>query len=195
MKRSPPKIVLASGSRYRSDLLRRIVSRFEIVETHVDETPADSEPGELLAPRLASAKARRAAADFPEALIIGADQVAQLDTTLLGKPGNATNARKQLRLCSDREVKFLTSVCVLTPGVPDQNHTDTTIVRFRHLTSQEIDRYVALDEPYGCAGSFKWEKSGISLFESIRTTDPTALTGLPLIWLSSALRSAGMPVP
>jgi septum formation protein len=157
----------------------------------VDETP---EPGELpaaLAARLALAKAksiRRA-----DAIVIASDQVAALDGRLLGKPGNHDAALGQLEACQGREVVFHTAVCVSSDhGRTINEHVDLTRVRFRQRSRAELSRYLDRDQPFDCAGGFKAEALGIALFESIESHDPTALIGLPLIWLANALRTAGL---
>jgi septum formation protein len=184
-------VVLASGSRYRRELLARLGLPFESSVPDVDETP---EPGELpaaLAARLALAKAksiRRA-----DAIVIASDQVAALDGRLLGKPGNHDAALGQLEACQGREVVFHTAVCVSSDhGRTINEHVDLTRVRFRQRSRAELSRYLDRDQPFDCAGGFKAEALGIALFESIESHDPTALIGLPLIWLANALRTAGL---
>lgn len=184
-------VVLASGSRYRRELLARLGLPFESSVPNVDETP---EPGELpaaLAARLALAKAksiRRA-----DAIVIASDQVAALDGRLLGKPGNHDAALGQLEACQGREVVFHTAVCVSSDhGRTINEHVDLTRVRFRQRSRAELSRYLDRDQPFDCAGGFKAEALGIALFESIESHDPTALIGLPLIWLANALRTAGL---
>lgn len=184
-------VVLASGSRYRRELLARLGLPFESSVPNVDETP---EPGELpaaLAARLALAKAksiRRA-----DAIVIASDQVAALDGRLLGKPGNHDAALGQLEACQGREVVFHTAVCVSSDhGRTINEHVDLTRVRFRQRSRAELSRYLDRDQPLDCAGGFKAEALGIALFESIESHDPTALIGLPLIWLANALRTAGL---
>jgi septum formation protein len=184
-------VVLASGSRYRRELLARLGLPFESSVPDVDETP---EPGELpaaLAARLALAKAksiRRA-----DAIVIASDQVAALDGRLLGKPGNHDAALGQLEACQGREVVFHTAVCVSSDhGRTINEHVDLTRVRFRQRSRAELSRYLDRDQPLDCAGGFKAEALGIALFESIESHDPTALIGLPLIWLANALRTAGL---
>jgi septum formation protein len=184
-------LVLASGSRYRRELLARLGLPFESSAPDVDETP---EPGELpaaLAARLALAKAksiRRA-----DAIVIGSDQVASLDGRLLGKPGNHAAALDQLEACQGREAVFHTAVCVSTDhGRTINEHVDLTRVRFRQRSRAELSRYLDREPAYDCAGGFKAEGLGIALFEAIESHDPTALIGLPMIWLAEALRTAGL---
>jgi len=189
-------VLLASTSAYRRELLARLGLAFEALAPGVEET---HRPGELpvdRALRLAEEKARSVAARHPEALVIGSDQVAACGATLLEKPGDARRCREQLALLSGRSARFYTACAVLAPrsGV-HVAHVDTTTVSFRRLSGEEIARYVECDRPFDCAGGFKAEALGISLLESIETQDPSALIGLPLIWLAGALRDAGFAVP
>ena len=192
----PPRVVLASTSRYRAELLRRLLVDFEPCRPDVDETP---QPGELpaaRAARLAVAKAAAVAAGRRDALIIGSDQVAELDGDLLRKPGSIANACAQLAASSGHTVAFHTAVCVIdTRSGRRTSRIDHTQVQFRTLSSAEIERYVARERPLDCAGSFKCEGLGISLFEHIDSSDPTALIGLPLIALAQLLRAAGLSLP
>lgn len=190
-----PDIVLASRSPYRRELLARLLPDFAAVAQDVDESPTPGEYPADLATRLATLKARAALAAHPHAVIIGSDQVADLGGRILGKPGSVEAAVGQLRDCSGRTVDFHTAVCVLGPaGLPELNHLDTTRVRFRKLTVDEIRRYVAADLPLDCAGSFKAERRGVVLFTAIESMDPTAIQGLPLIWVADALRRVGIPL-
>jgi len=146
--------------------------------------------------RLALAKARAIAASFPAAIVIGSDQVASCDGRVLHKPGTAERARAQLAQLSGRNADFHTACAVLAPhGAGEQHHIDLTQIRFRALAADEIARYVEREQPLDCAGSFKSEALGITLFETIETHDPTALIGLPLLWLAGALRRAGLSLP
>lgn len=191
-----PGIILASTSRYRRELLARLGLPFECVPPGIDESLQASDTVEELPRRLAKQKAEAVAEHFPQALVIGSDQVAVRDGALLGKPGSEANCRRQLRESSGREVVFLTAVHVINgPEGQADAHLDVTRVRFRQLEAAEIDRYVARERPLDCAGGFKAEALGISLFETIESRDPTALTGLPMIWLCAALRRAGHAVP
>lgn len=189
------RLLLASTSRYRRELLERLRLPFEAASPDVDETPRLGEAPATLAARLAAAKAHVVAARAPDAIVIGSDQVAELAGEALGKPGNREAAIAQLTRCSGRTVDFLTAVHVATPGAIDQAHLDRTRVVFRPLTMEEIVRYVDADQPFDCAGSFRCEGLGISLFERIETTDPTALVGLPLIATAALLRQAGITLP
>lgn len=190
-----PRLVLASTSRYRAELLSRLRLPFETVRPDVDEVPAAGESPASLALRLATAKATAVAATRPEALVIGSDQVASCDGRILGKPGTRANAIAQLQAMSGREVVFLTAVAVASAGGPGEQALDTTTVRFRQLPDDEIARYVDAESPLDCAGSFKCEGLGIALFESIESRDPTALVGLPLIATARLLRARGVVIP
>jgi len=192
----PPRIVLASQSPYRRELLGRLLADFTCLSPRVDESRAPGEPPRDLALRLARLKAAAGASLHPGALVIGSDQVAALGDSILGKPGTAERAVAQLLQCSGQQVEFYTAVCVAGPGaLPELSHIDTTRVQFRPLTRQEAERYVAADQPLDCAGSFKAERRGVLLLESIDNLDPTGIQGLPLIWLGRALVSRGVVLP
>jgi len=187
-----PTVVLASTSPYRRALLQRILTGFSTAAPPVDESRLDGEtPGDMAA-RLATAKARAVAAGHPGAVVIGSDQVAELDGRLLGKPGDAARARAQLAASSGRTVRFFTAVCVIGADGMEHLAVDRTDVRFRTLSDREIATYVEREQPLDCAGSFKSEGLGIALFERIDSRDPTALVGLPLIALARLLRQAGV---
>jgi septum formation protein len=191
-----PRIVLASTSRYRRELLSRLVADFDVAAPDVDETPQTNETPSALAARLAEAKARAVAAGRTDALVIGSDQVAELDGRPIGKPGTAERARAQLAASAGRTLVFHTAVCVLdTRSATIDAAIDRTEVVFRALSADEIARYVARENPLDAAGSFKAEGAGIALFERIESTDPTALIGLPLIALARLLRAAGFTLP
>ncbi|MBN8736742.1 MAG: septum formation protein Maf [Xanthomonadales bacterium] len=193
---SAPRIVLASTSRYRAELLRRLLDDFEQVSPDVDEPELPGEAPGARALRLAVAKAEAAARDRPDALVIGSDQVAAHGETVLHKPGNIENARQQLRASSGNVVDFHTALCVIdTRSGKSGTALDHTRVVFRVLTDPEIDRYLAIERPFDCAGSFKSEGAGISLFERIESEDPTGLIGMPLIALARLLRKAGYALP
>ncbi|HEL3864809.1 TPA: septum formation inhibitor Maf [Stenotrophomonas maltophilia] len=187
-------LVLASTSRYRRELLQRLALPFECARPEVDETPSSGEAPLDLAVRLAAAKAADVAARHPGAWVIGSDQVADLEGRPLGKPGTVDAACAQLAAMAGRTVRFHTAIS-LTRGGESLAALDLTEVRFRHLDAAEIARYVAAEQPLDCAGSFKCEGLGISLFEAIDSRDPTALVGLPLIALCGLLRRAGFRVP
>lgn len=189
----PSRVVLASQSPYRRELLSRLLSGFRVLAPQVDESRQPGEPPRDLALRLARMKAGAVASLSTGCLVIGSDQVAALGDETLGKPGTPGRAVEQLLRCSGRLVEFHTAVCVAGPGPePELCHADTTLVRFRPLTRPEAESYVAADQPLDCAGSFKAERRGVLLLESIESQDPTAIQGLPLIWLGGALRSRGL---
>jgi septum formation protein len=189
-------LILASTSRYRRALLERIAPPFEVQSPRVDEAALDAEAPRARAVRLSLAKARAVAERHPKAIVIGSDQVAALGGRVLDKPGDEETCRAQLGALSGRSAHFYTGCAVI--GLDAElryEHLDTTTVVFRSLTETEIHRYVAREKPFDCAGGFKVEALGITLFERIESTDPTALIGLPLIWLASALRKAGYLLP
>jgi septum formation protein len=188
-------LVLASTSRYRRELLSRLGLEFETFAPDIDETPMRDEAPAVTASRLAQAKARSAIARFPNALVLGSDQVAEVDGFRLDKPGNPQRAREQLLRASGRDVVFHTAVALLNTGTDDmQTALVPTRVRFRQLSLREIDVYLQREQPFDCAGSAKSEGLGVALLESINGTDPTALIGLPLIQVVSMLNAAGLPV-
>lgn len=189
------RLILASTSIYRRDLLARLRLPFETARPEVDEHPLRDETPLALAERLAIAKAGVIARREPGAFVIGSDQVAELEGQPLGKPGNRDGAIAQLGAMSGRNVRFLTAVCVQREGDAAKVAIDTTTVRFRALPLAEIERYVDAEQPFDCAGSFKSEGLGITLFDAIESTDPTALIGLPLIATARLLREAGFVLP
>lgn len=194
MKR--PRIVLASTSRYRAGLLRRIIADFEQISPDTDEQALPTESPCARATRLASTKAQAVASDLPDALIIGSDQVAALGNEVLHKPGNIEKAHEQLRASSGNKIDFFTGLCLVdTRNGQLRTALDHTRVFFRELSEAEIERYVAVERALDCAGSFKSEGAGIALFERIDSHDPTALIGLPLIALTRMLRDAGVALP
>lgn len=186
-----PALILASTSRYRQELLGRLRIPFEAVAPEVDEAAQPGEAPAALAERLALAKARAVAARFPGAVVLGSDQVAELDGEAIGKPGTHENAAEQLRRMSGREVVFQTAVAVVAPGVAAIERAEVR-VRFRALSDAAIEAYLRADEPYDCAGSAKVESLGIALLEAVESDDPTALIGLPLIRTCALLRRAGL---
>jgi septum formation protein len=186
-------LILASTSPYRKALLKRLQLPFRCESPRVDEQAAPGEAPAALAARLATAKARAVAARHPGALVIGSDQVAALGAQILGKPGDHPRACEQLRACSGRRVTFFTAVALLSTNFEEQ-HTERFEVQLRELRAAEIDDYLQRDQPYDCAGSFKWESLGIALFQRLQGDDPTALEGLPLIALCRLLTAAGYPV-
>jgi septum formation protein len=191
-----PPLILASTSRYRRALLERIAPPFEVMSPGVDEAAIPGESPRARAERLSFAKARAVAEQHPDAIVIGSDQVAAMGNRVLDKPGNAANCRSQLTMLSANTATFFTG-CAVVGGTAEisLNYVDATTVAFRRLTSAEIDRYIERERPFDCAGGFKVEALGITLFARIDSSDPTALIGLPLIWLASALRKAGYLLP
>lgn len=189
-----PGLVLASTSPYRRELLARLQLPFDTVRPEVDEAALTGETPTALALRLAVAKAEAVAVLRPGARVIGSDQVADFDGAALGKPGGRDAAIAQLEAMSGSTVAFRTAVAVASGGSV-ASALDTTIVRFRHLDRAEIARYVDREQPFDCAGSFKSEGLGITLFESIESRDPTALVGLPLLETLRLLRASGLALP
>lgn len=188
-------IILASTSPYRRVLLERLQLPFSCIPPEVDEIAHPGEAPKELAGRLAMAKACAVADLYPDALVIGSDQVASLGDRTLGKPGNIENAREQLRMSSKNEVMFYTGVALVSRARRfERCHVEPFGVRFRTLDDARIDTYLQREQPYDCAGSFKAEGLGIALFERLRGDDPTSLEGLPLIALSSLLAEAGIDV-
>jgi septum formation protein len=190
-----PRLILASTSIYRRELLERLRLPFETARPEVDENPRPGESPIALAERLAIAKAGAIAEREPAAFVIGSDQVAELDGRPLGQPGTRDGALAQLGAMSGRAVHFRTAVCVRHGEHAPRLAIDTTTVRFRSLSFAEIERYVDAEQPLDCAGSFKSEGLGITLFDAIETIDPTALIGLPLIATARLLREAGFVLP
>ena len=177
-------------------LLRRLGIPFDAIAPEIDETVGTHEsPADLVA-RLAFEKADVICQRFPAVMVIGSDQVAVFDGKILGKPGNHAAAFQQLESFSGQSVEFLTAVVTRcqASGFSEQ-YTDHTMVHFRSLTHAEINRYLETEKPYDCAGAFKAESLGVTLFESIHNDDPTALIGLPLIHVAAMLRRAGMRLP
>ena len=189
-------ILLASSSRYRQGLLDRFLDDYQTLSPDIDESAREGEDPNTLATRLARAKAEAASSTNQNSLVIGADQLAVLEGNVMGKPGDHHKAVEQLLAASGQSVKFLTAVCVLDPLTRQRfEHTDTTVVRFRQFDRRLADAYLMHDEPYDCAGSFKVEGAGFVLFESVQTDDPTALIGLPMIWLAGRLQELGHLLP
>lgn len=193
---SSPDIILASSSRYRQALLERFLGDFDTASPSIDESGIDGEsPGDR-ATRLARAKAEIVSSQHRDALVIGADQLAVLDGEVLGKPGEHRTAVEQLLAASGKKVRFITAVCVLDPVSRRRyEHSDETVVQFRQFDRRLADAYLRYDEPYDCAGSFKIEGAGFVLFESVSNQDPTALVGLPMIWLAGTLMELGYVLP
>ena len=189
------KLILASTSPYRRELLSRLGLPFSVENPQTDETPVAGESPENLALRLSEAKARALAKTFPDALIIGSDQVATVNTKIYGKPGNHENAKRQLQELSGKTVNFFTGICLFNART---GHADVrgvpTLVTFRQLSDEEIENYLRREPAYNCAGSAKSEGLGIALLSSMIGEDPNALVGLPLIALCDMLRQQGVSV-
>lgn len=190
---SPLRLILASTSRYRREMLQRLRLPFDVVSPGVDESPRPGEAPRDLAVRLALAKARAVADQHPQAVVIGSDQVADLAGEAIGKPGTHERAVGQLQRMRGRSVVFQTAIAVVRQdaafAVVD---LAAVTVQFRHLSDPEIERYLRAEEPYDCAGSAKSEGLGIALLDAIHSDDPTALVGLPLIRTARLLRQAGL---
>jgi septum formation protein len=191
---SNPPLILGSTSVYRRELLERLRIPFEAVSPKVDETPQTGENSLDLALRLAQAKAAAVAKQYPNAWVIGSDQVADLCGAAIGKPGNFERALAQLQLMRGQMVTFHTALCLMK-GDSFTTLSVPTEVTFRKLSDEVLESYLLAEEPYDCAGSAKSEGLGISLLESIKSDDPTALIGLPLIALTGLLRDAGFTIP
>lgn len=193
---SARQLVLASTSRYRRELLERLQLPFIAAAPDIDETPVGDEAPRELALRLACAKAQAVQATFPTALIIGCDQVAVVNGTLLGKPGNHENATRQLRLMRGKPISFFTALCLLNAQTARvQRDVVTAIVYMRELSDAQIERYLDAEQPYDCAGSARIEGLGITLVEKLQGDDPHALIGLPLIRLCDMLRNENITLP
>ncbi len=193
MLQSPPALILGSTSRYRRELLERLRLPFDVVAPQVDEAARVGETPAALAERLAHAKAAAVAARHPEAVVIGSDQVAELDGAAIGKPGSHDRAVEQLRAMRGRAVVFHTAVTVMrAAGGYERSVRVPVTVRVRRLNDAEIEHYLRTEQPYDCAGSAKCETLGIAMLDAIESDDPTALVGLPLIRTSAMLREAGI---
>ncbi len=189
------KLVLASTSPYRRELLARLKIPFDVLSPDVDETPLPNETPEQTAHRLSIAKAKAAAPQHSDALIIGSDQVATLDGLQLGKPHTHENATRQLRMMRGRSVVFHTALSLFNSRTGNvQSKVVPFTVHFRNLSDQQIERYLAKEQPYNCAGSAKSEGLGIALIERMEGDDPNALVGLPLIALVEMLQNEGLDV-
>ena len=189
-----PSLILASTSKYRRELLERLRIPFEVISPKVDETPLTGESTLELALRLAHAKAAAVAKEHPHAWVIGSDQVADLCGAAIGKPGTFERALAQLQLMRGQTVIFQTALCLMKDDIQTSLCVPTE-VSFRKLPDSVLEAYLLAEEPYDCAGSAKSEGLGISLLESIKSDDPTALIGLPLIALTGLLRDAGFAIP
>ncbi len=192
----PRQLILGSTSVYRRQLLARLRLPFDVVAPGVDETPASRETPREIALRLALAKAQAVSARYPDAVVIGSDQVADFNGEPLGKPGTHARATTQLRLMRGKTVVFQTALAVTCRATGFSNVDLAAVtVKFRELTDREIEAYLLAETPYDCAGSAKSESLGIALLESIDSDDPTALVGLPLIRTCRMLRAAGVEIP
>ncbi len=190
-----PRLVLASTSTYRRELLERLGIPFETANPKTDETPLAGETPEQTALRLSEAKAKAVAAQFPDALIIGSDQVATLNGQIFGKPGNHENAVRQLQTMRGRTVNFFTGLSLFNSKTgTTRTRGVATLVTFRDLSDSEIENYLRREQPYNCAGSAKSEGLGIAVIARMQGDDPNALIGLPLIALCDMLREEGVAV-
>ncbi len=187
------KLLLASCSPYRRELLARLRIPFDCASPDIDETPSANESPQDYVARLAYEKARALAAQYPQHWIIGSDQTCVLNNQICGKPGNHDNAVAQLQRANGQRVSFYTGLCLLNSDRGEYySLTEPFHVHFRNLSDAEIERYVALEQPYDCAGSFKVEGLGINLFEKLEGRDANSLIGLPLIGLLDLMRKAGL---
>ena len=189
-------LILASSSPYRKELLQRLHIEFECISPDIDESSLENEQPGAYVQRLAIEKAAEIGKSYPNSLIIGSDQCCVNNNIILGKPRDRDNAIEQLSAASGKCIEFLTGVSIQHPQSGwHQEWMDTFTVEFRELTLDEIKRYLDAEQPFNCAGSFKSEKLGISLCQSMRGDDPTALIGLPLIRVAQCLREFGLQVP
>ena len=188
-----PELILGSSSKYRQELLSRLHLPFSVVSPNIDESIRVGETPVDTAMRLALEKAQYIALTHPEAIIIGADQVATVDNVQLGKAGNHANALKQLQMMRGKTVLFHSALCVLDARTGQSDVRDViTRATLRDLSDEELSAYLHIEQPYDCAGSAKVEALGITLLEKVESDDPTALIGLPLIALTDMLRQAGV---
>lgn len=191
---TPPPLILASSSPYRSQMLERLGLPFSAVTSGIDETPEPGESPEALVRRLALEKARHIAPRHPDALIIGADQVSVLGDEILGKPGSRERAIEQIQRMSGKRVDYLSGIALIGPGMERIDIVPTRLT-YRDLDQREIERYVDRDRPFDCAGAMRSESLGIALLETLSSDDPTALIGMPLIRIAQWLRAAGYEIP
>ncbi len=193
MSKSHPELILASSSPFRRELLSRLGMEFLSVSPDVDEARLPDESAEALVQRLALDKAQAVAESHADALIIGSDQVATIDGEILGKPGSHERAAEQLAQASGKRVSFLTGLCLLNSATGRSQVTcEPFYVDFRELSRSQIDSYLRREQPYNCAGSFKSEGLGITLFQRLHGEDPASLIGLPLIRLVDMLQNEGI---
>ncbi len=191
-----PRLILASTSPHKTALLKRLRLAFHSFDPGIDESTQPGESPEQLVVRLAQAKAKVQIETYPRALIVGSDQIALVGGEIMGKPGTPEKAREQLRKASGQHVEFLAGLCLLNSAL-DRVQVDCVrySIQFRALTGEQIDRYLALEQPYDCAGSIKSERLGVALFTKMTGDDPTVLLGLPLIRLVTMLANEGIHVP
>ncbi len=195
MSKPHPTLILASSSPYRRELLSRLGMEFSSVSPEVDESHLPDESVETLVMRLAQNKAQKIAETHPDALIIGSDQVATIDGQILGKPGSHARAVTQLMQASGKRVSFFTGLCLLNSASGKcQLACEPFHVDFRVLSRQQIENYLGREQPYNCAGSFKSEGLGITLFQRMQGDDPASLIGLPLIRLVDMLQKEGVEI-
>lgn len=188
-------IILASGSVYRKQQLQSLGLAFTVCAADIDESAEPNEAPAELASRLAVAKAMKVKSSNPTACVIGSDQVCALGARVYGKPGTVARAREQLQAFSNNCIEFFTALCFVDVMGEQRVHVDKTQVTFRPLTTEEIERYIEIEQPLDCAGSFKVESLGLSLFDAVVSADPSALQGLPLIKLCEFLRLNGYHIP
>ena len=190
------RLILASSSRYRRELLQKLQLEFECISPDIDESHRSNEAADEYVQRLAVEKAAKIGQQHSQALIIGSDQCSVNGEQILGKPKDHQHAVEQLRAASGRAIHFHTAVSIQHPESGWQRDwTNTFAVNFRILSNEEIERYLKAEQPYDCAGSFKSEQLGIALCESMQGNDPTALIGLPLIKVAQSLREFGLQIP
>ncbi len=192
----PPSVILASTSRYRAELLKRLQLDFQQIAPNCDETPLQGESAADLVVRLSVGKAQSVAKQFPEHLIIGSDQVASCNGAIIGKPGDHAAAVAQLQLLSGQTVSFLTGLCVMQQQSQKAFQSLVpTDVRFKKLDTAQIERYLKADQPYDCAASFRSEGYGCTIVENIASDDPAAIIGLPVIRVAEFLKDLGLQLP
>jgi septum formation protein len=190
------RLILASSSPFRKELLERLHIDFECISPEIDESSLENEQPGAYVQRLAIEKATEISSAHKDCLIIGSDQCCVNNNIILGKPKNRDNAIEQLSTASGKSIEFLTGVSIQHPASGwHREWMDTFTVKFRHLSLVEIERYLDIEQPFNCAGSFKSEKLGVSLCQSMHGDDPTALIGLPLIKVAQCLREFGLQVP
>ena len=187
-----PKLILASTSKYRQQQLSSLGFEFTLQKEPVNESPLNDESPEQLAKRLACEKAQAVALKHPDAIVIGADQVASIGKDLIGKPASKSNAIAQLKAASGKTMRLYTAFALFTKNTKIAAEVETVEITFRTLSEREIRNYVELDQPLDCAGSFKAESRGSMLFDQVRSSDPSAIIGLPLIALARSLREVGL---